>query len=147
MTTILVIEDQAPIRTNLLELLKEEGFNAVGFERGYAGMMWALNHLPDLVICDVMMPDMDGYNVLNELNHYPATATVGFIFLSAKADKNSVREGMDLGADIYLIKPFRRTDLLEAIAVCLEKQAAIRQALKLKSNDITQPIGESDFSR
>ena len=132
MTTILVIEDQAMIRANLLELLEEEGFNAVGFERGFTGMMWALKHIPDLIICDIMMPDMDGYNVLNELNHYPTMATVGFIFLSAKADKPSVREGMDLGADVYVTKPFKRTKLLEAINVCLEKQAAVNQALKLE---------------
>lgn len=132
MTTILVIEDQAMIRANLLELLEEEGFNAVGFERGFTGMMWALKHVPDLIICDIMMPDMDGYNVLNELNHYPTMATVGFIFLSAKADKPSVREGMDLGADVYLTKPFKRTELLKAINVCLEKQAAVNQALKLE---------------
>ena len=132
MTTILVIEDQAIIRANLLELLEEEGFNAVGFERGFTGMMWALKHIPDLIICDIMMPDMDGYNVLNELNHYPTMATVGFIFLSAKADKPSVREGMDLGADVYVTKPFKRTKLLEAINVCLEKQAAVNQALKLE---------------
>ena len=132
MTTILVIEDQAIIRANLLELLEEEGFNAVGFERGFTGMMWALKHVPDLIICDIMMPDMDGYNVLNELNHYPTMATVGFIFLSAKADKPSVREGMDLGADVYVTKPFKRTKLIEAINVCLEKQAAVNQALKLE---------------
>lgn len=95
-------------------------------------MMWALKHVPDLIICDIMMPDMDGYNVLNELNHYPTMATVGFIFLSAKADKPSVREGMDLGADVYLTKPFKRTELLKAINVCLEKQAAVNQALKLE---------------
>ena len=132
MTTILVIEDQASIRTNLLELLEEEGYNAVGFERGFTGMMWALKHVPDLIICDIMMPDMDGYNVLNELNHYPATATVGFIFLSAKADKHSVREGMDLGADVYVTKPFKRTELLKAINFCLEKQVAVKQSLKLE---------------
>ena len=132
MTTILVIEDQASIRNNLLELLEEEGYNAVGFERGFTGMMWALKHVPDLIICDIMMPDMDGYNVLNELNHYPTTATVGFIFLSAKADKSSVREGMDLGADVYLTKPFKRTELLKAINVCLEKQVAVKEALKLE---------------
>lgn len=132
MTTILVIEDQASIRTNLLELLEEEGYNAVGFERGFTGMMWALKHAPDLIICDIMMPDMDGYNVLNELNHYPVTATVGFIFLSAKADKPSVREGMDLGADVYITKPFKRTELLKAINFCLEKQVAVKEALKLE---------------
>lgn len=129
MTTILVIEDQPSVLANILELLKEEGFNAVGFERGFTGMMWALEHLPDVIICDIMMPGMDGYNVLSELNNYPATATVGFIFLTAKADQSSKRQGMELGADVYLTKPFRRNQLLKAIADCLEKQAAVKQAL------------------
>ncbi len=84
MTTILVIEDRAPLRTNILELLSEADFNAVGFERGYTGMMWALNNIPDVIICDIMMPDLDGYNVLSELNRHPSMATVGFIFLTAK---------------------------------------------------------------
>lgn len=131
MTTVLVIEDQAPLRTNLLELLSEEGFNVTGFERGYAGIMWALKHVPDVIICDIMMPDIDGYAVLSELNRHPATATVGFIFLTAKADSASRREGIDLGADVYLTKPFRPDELLKAIADCLEKQVALRQALKM----------------
>lgn len=124
MTTILVIEDQAPLRANIVETLKEEGYNAVGFERGFTAMMWALKHIPDLIICDIMMPDMDGYSVLNELRNYSATAKVPFIFLSAKADKSSIREGMELGADNYLTKPFRPTQLLRAIAVYLEQPAA-----------------------
>lgn len=122
MKTILVIEDQAPLRANIIGILEEEGFNVVGFERGFTAMMWALKHAPDLIICDIMMPDMDGYSVLNELRNYPATATVPFIFLSAKADKSSIREGMKLGADDYLTKPFRPAQLLKAIAVRLEQQ-------------------------
>lgn len=124
MTTILVIEDQAPLRANIVEILQEEGYDAIGFERGFTGMMWALKHIPDLIICDIMMPDMDGYSVLNELRNYPATATVPFIFLTAKADKASVREGIELGADEYLTKPFRPIQLLKAIAARLEQQAA-----------------------
>lgn len=120
MTTILVIEDQAPLRENIVGILQEEGFNVVGFERGFTAMMWALKHTPDLVICDVMMPDMDGYSVLKELRHHPATAPIPFIFLSAKADKNSVREGLNLGADEYLTKPFRPAQLLKAIAARLQ---------------------------
>jgi DNA-binding response OmpR family regulator len=127
MTTILVIEDQAPLRANIVGILEEEGFNVVGFERGFTGMMWALKHAPDLIICDVMMPDMDGYSVLSELRNYPATATVPFIFLSAKADKTSIREGLNLGADDYLTKPFRPAQLLKAIADRLEQQAAAEQ--------------------
>ena len=131
MKTILVIEDEAPLRANLVELLEEEGFNAVSFERGFAAMMWAKKHVPDVIICDIMMPGMDGYAILSELNRHPSTATVGFIFLTAKADQDSVREGMDLGADVYLTKPFRPDQLLKAIANCLEKQATLKQALKL----------------
>lgn len=127
MTTILVIEDQAPLRANIVEILEEEGYKAIGFERGFTGMMWALKHVPDLIICDIMMPDMDGYNVLNELRNYPATAMVPFIFLTAKADKASVHEGISLGADDYFTKPFRPTQLLDAIAVRLEQQAAPKQ--------------------
>jgi DNA-binding response OmpR family regulator len=132
MTTILVIEDQAPLRANILELLSEADFNAVGFERGFTGMMWALNNTPDVIICDIMMPDLDGYNVLSELNRYPSMATVGFIFLTAKADQDSVQEGMELGADIYLTKPFRPKQLLDAIASCLKKKAALQQVLKIQ---------------
>ncbi len=116
MKTILVIEDQAPLRSNIVGILEEEGYNAIGFERGFTGMMWALKHTPDLIICDIMMPDMNGYSVLNELRNYPATAKVPFIFLTAKADKSSIREGMELGADDYLTKPFRPPQLLKAIA-------------------------------
>ncbi len=127
MKTIMVIEDQAPLRANIVGILEEEGYNAIGFERGFTGMMWALKHVPDLIICDIMMPDMDGYSVLNELRNYPATAKVPFIFLSAKADKSSVREGMELGADDYLTKPFRPAQLLKAIAVRLEQQVVTGQ--------------------
>jgi DNA-binding response OmpR family regulator len=123
----MVIEDQAPLRANIVGILEEEGYNAIGFERGFTGMMWALKHVPDLIICDIMMPDMDGYSVLNELRNYSATAKVPFIFLSAKADKSSVREGMELGADDYLTKPFRPAQLLKAIAVRLEQQVVTGQ--------------------
>jgi CheY-like chemotaxis protein len=122
MKTILVIEDQAPLRSNIVGILEEEGYNAIGFERGFTGMMWALKHIPDLIICDIMMSDMNGYSVLNELRNYPATAKVPFIFLTAKADKSSIREGMELGADEYLTKPFRPPQLLKAIAYRLEQQ-------------------------
>lgn len=131
MTTILVIEDRAPLRTNILELLSEADFDAVGFERGFTGMMWGLNNIPDVIICDIMMPDLDGYNILSELNRHPSMATVGFIFLTAKANRDSITEGMELGADVYLTKPFRPKQLLEEIASCLAKQTSLQQALKV----------------
>ena len=122
MTTILVIEDQASIRANLLELLTEEGFDVFGFEKGFTGMMWALKHFPDLIICDIMLPDMDGYSILSQLRDYPTMANVPFIFLTAKADKSSIFEGMYLGADEYITKPFKRIELLQAIEFRLKQR-------------------------
>lgn len=115
MKKILVIEDQEIVRANILEFLKEEGFNAVGFDRGFAAMMWAFKNVPDLVICDIAMPEMDGYSVLSQLRQSSAMKKVPFIFLTAKADKSSIYEGMCLGADDYFTKPFRPAKLLEAI--------------------------------
>ena len=122
MSTILVIEDQSSIRANLIELLTEEGFDVFGFENGFTGMMWALKHFPDLIVCDIMLPDMDGYSILRQLRDYPSMANVPFIFLTAKADKSSIFEGMYLGADEYITKPFKRIELLQAIEFRLKQR-------------------------
>lgn len=133
MKKILIIEDEQPVRANILERLKIEGFNAIAAENGIIGVQMALTHVPDLIICDVMMPELDGYGVLTALRQNPLTETIPFIFLTAKSDKADLREGMSLGADDYLTKPFRSKELLQAIATRLEKQAVInkRQAQKL----------------
>ncbi len=127
MKKILVIEDEPAVRANILELLELEDFYGIGAENGLIGIVWALEHLPDLIICDVMMPELDGYGVLTTLREEPLTATIPFIFLTAKADKSDLRQGMELGADDYLTKPFTDTELLKAIAARFEKQAAIMQ--------------------
>ena len=130
MQKILVIEDEKPVLTNILEILTSGGFSAIGAENGISGVQLAKEHLPDLIVCDVMMPELDGYEVLTQLRSEPATATIPFIFLTAKADKNDLRQGMTLGADDYLTKPFRRKELLEAISARLAKhQAVIQQYL------------------
>lgn len=133
MKKILIIEDEEAVRANILELLEVEGFNAIAAENGAIGVQLALFHLPDLIICDVMMPEIDGHGVLTALRQNPVTATIPFIFLTAKVDKADLREGMSLGADDYLTKPIRSKELLRAIATRLEKQAAIEsfQARKL----------------
>ena len=133
MKKILIIEDEQSVRANLLERLKIEGFNAIAAENGTIGVQMALTHVPDLIICDVMMPELDGYGVLAALRQNPVTEMIPFIFLTAKSDKADLREGMSLGADDYLTKPFRSKELLKAIATRLEKQAVInkRQAQKL----------------
>jgi len=125
MQKILVIEDEEPVRDNILELLTAEGFKVVSAKNGSSGVKLAQQQQPDLILCDIMMPELDGYGVLDSLRQDPATATIPFIFLTAKTDKTDLRQGMELGADDYLTKPFTADELLNAIATRLEKQAAI----------------------
>ncbi|KJH73323.1 hybrid sensor histidine kinase/response regulator [Aliterella atlantica] len=127
MSKILVIEDEFLIRENLLERLGAEGFDTLGAENGSDGIKLAIADKPDLIICDVMMPEVDGYEVLKTLRQNPNTAAVPFIFLTAKADKAALRQGMELGADDYLTKPFTKTELLGAVATRLEKHAVVAQ--------------------
>ncbi len=135
MPKILVIEDEALVRANILEILDSSGdFDALGAENGLVGVRLAQEHRPDLIVCDIMMPELDGYGVLEALRADPATAAIPFIFLTAKADQGDLRFGMNLGADDYLTKPFRRTELLMAISTRLEKQTALanRYTIELK---------------
>ncbi|HCF29611.1 MAG TPA: response regulator [Cyanobacteria bacterium UBA11049] len=127
MSKILVIEDELSVRENILARLEAEGFETLNAENGINGIAVALAQTPDLIICDVMMPELDGYGVLTTLRQDPLTATIPFIFLTAKADKGDIREGMELGADDYLTKPFSRDELLQSIIARLKKQAAMRQ--------------------
>ena len=113
---ILVIEDEPEMRRNLATILKLEKFNVVQAENGRAGVETARKELPDLILCDVMMPEMDGHAVLQALRENPKTVTTPFIFLTAKGEKADFRSGMDLGADDYLTKPVEKADLLSAIA-------------------------------
>ncbi len=125
MKKILVIEDEPAVRANILELLEAEDFEAVGAENGFMGAMWAQEYLPDLIVCDVMMPEVDGYEVLSALRQVPATAAIPFIFLTAMVDKADIRQGMNLGADDYLTKPFTRAELLGAITSRFNKQQVV----------------------
>jgi len=122
---ILVIEDDAATRNIFLEALENEGFSTVGAENGLAGIQLAQQHLPDLVLCDIMMPDIDGYGVLAAIRENPLTSIIPFIFLTGSDTKAALRKGMDLGADDYLTKPARVDDLLRAIATRLQKKALI----------------------
>jgi two-component system, chemotaxis family, response regulator PixG len=136
MTRILVIEDEQLVRENILDLLEAEGFDGIGAENGHVGVTWAWDRKPDLIICDVMMPELDGYEVLKLLRKEPVTATIPFIFLTAKADKGDFRQGMQLGADDYLTKPFTSTELLGAISVRLERKAAIARQSEKKLEEL-----------
>ncbi len=143
MKKILVIEDTHAIREETLMTLKFEGFDAIGAENGEAGIQIAQQCLPDLIICDVMMPELDGYEVLHMLRQNPATTTTPFIFLTAKADKADQRHGMELGADDYLTKPFLASELIAAINSRLEKKIAIEKHSERKLEVLRNNIGWS----
>lgn len=123
MKTILVIEDDISIRTGLSKVLESHGFHVLVAGNGLEGAALASRHLPDLILCDILMPEQDGYGVLEELRRQSETADTPFIFLTAKADLADLRRGMNLGADDYIPKPFTQTDLMEAIETRLHRKA------------------------
>lgn len=119
MTKILVIEDEESVRENILELLEVEGFKALAAENGFIGIAIAQQQHPDLILCDIRMPILDGYGVLTALRSEPATARIPLMFMTAKAAKTDLTLGMQLGANAYITKPFALTELLKAIAQVL----------------------------
>jgi signal transduction histidine kinase len=127
---ILVIEDEKDVRLNIVEILASGGFDSLNAENGFVGIQIAREASPDLIICDIKMPDFDGYGVLKELRQDPSTEMIPFIFLTAKTDHAEIRQGMNLGADDYLTKPFRRMDLLATIAARLKRHSAQSQIQK-----------------
>jgi YesN/AraC family two-component response regulator len=137
---ILVIEDDTITRNIFLDGLEAEGFDSIGAENGLDGIRQAQEYLPDLIICDVMMPDMDGYGVLTELRQHPMTSIIPFIFLTGCDTKASLRKGMELGADDYLTKPATVEDLLRAIASRLYKQNLFEYWYTAKCNANSESI-------
>lgn len=122
MTKILLIEDNNDIRENVVEILELSNYKVYAAANGKEGVGLALKHRPDIVLCDIMMPEMDGYGVLEALNTHPGTKATPFIFLTAKAERPDIRKGMELGADDYLTKPFDDFELLRAIETRLKKK-------------------------
>lgn len=121
--TILVIEDHPEMSENIVSILELANYNVLSAPDGKRGVEIAQTRLPDLILCDVMMPELDGYGVLHILNKDAETAAIPFIFLTAKADKSDFRAGMNLGADDYITKPFDGFELLKIIEVRLKKSA------------------------
>lgn len=122
---ILVIEDETGIRENLREMLEAEGFAVEEADCGVDGIRHAVSDPPDLVVCDVMMPGKDGFEVLADLRGREATSHLPFLFLTARADRGSLRKGMELGAEDYLTKPFSRTELLAAVRTRLQRSESL----------------------
>lgn len=125
---ILIIEDEAETRDIFLRCLAFENFTAIGAENGTAGIAMASQHCPDLVVCDIMMPDIDGFGVLVALRSQQSTRTIPFIFLTAKVTMEDLRRGMVQGADDYLTKPCTVEQFLNAIATRLERQETLEKA-------------------
>jgi DNA-binding NarL/FixJ family response regulator len=122
MKKILLIEDHPQMRENLQLMLEMEGYAVLTAAHGQAGVELARRELPDAILCDVMMPELDGYGVLAALRAAAATATIPFLFLTAKGEKADQRAGMNLGADDYLVKPVAKADVLAAINARWQRQ-------------------------
>lgn len=127
MKSILVIEDNFDVRENIVEILELASYNVITADDGRRGIELAQQEIPDLIICDIMMPELDGYGVLHLLSKSPKTASIPFVFLTAKTERNEIRKGMSLGADDYLTKPFDDVELLDAVAIRLRRHEMIKR--------------------
>ncbi len=143
MRKILVIEDEQDIRENIIELLSEEGYQAIGAQDGEEGIRKIWEELPDLIICDILMPAVDGYAVLNVMTKNSTTASIPFIFLTAKSQRSDQRKGMTLGADDYITKPFTRLELLMAVETRLMKQDLLVSQAQKKLAELRTNISRS----
>ncbi|WP_373057796.1 response regulator [Zunongwangia sp. H14] len=138
MKKVLLIEDDVTVRENTAELLELSDYDVLTASNGRQGVEKAKANLPDIIVCDIMMPEMDGYGVLQELSKSEETINIPFIFLSAKTEHKDIRKGMDLGADDYLTKPFEEEDLLSAIESRLAKVSILNSFKKEKKQ--TAPV-------
>ena len=143
MKKILLIEDNLEVRENTSEILTLANYEVIAAENGKVGVELAQEHRPDLIICDIMMPELDGYGVLHILGKKEETAAIPFIFLTAKTEKTDIRKGMNLGADDYLTKPFDDTDLLNAVEVRLRKSAMQRKQYENTPEDLDRLIHDA----
>ncbi|MCB0680356.1 MAG: response regulator [Saprospiraceae bacterium] len=143
MKRILVIEDNPEVRDNLTEILELSNYKVLAAENGKEGVDIALREKPDLILCDVMMPELDGFGVLHILSKKPETADIPFIFLTAKAEKSDFRKGMNLGADDYITKPFDDVELLDALETRLRKNDRLRQSFDKTPQGLNSFINEA----
>jgi CheY-like chemotaxis protein/CRP-like cAMP-binding protein len=138
MRSILVIDDNKDIRENTAEILDLAGYKTFTAENGKRGVETALKEKPDVIVCDIMMPDLDGYGVLHLLRKNQETENIPFIFLTAKTERSDFRKGMEMGADDYVTKPFEGIELLNAIEMRLKKTEVLKQKYALSEQGINQ---------
>lgn len=136
--TILVIDDNTDIRENTAEILELAGYKTFTAENGKQGVEIAVKHKPSVIVCDIMMPELDGYGVLHLLRKNPETQNIPFIFLTAKTERSDFRKGMEMGADDYITKPFEDIELLNAVEVRLRKSQILEQNYTSSPQGLTQ---------
>ena len=142
MKHLLLIEDNNEIRENTAEILELAGYKVVAAENGKVGVEMALQQKPDLIICDIMMPVLDGYGVLHLLNKNPELKGIPFIFLTAKAERGDFRKGMEMGADDFITKPFSDIELLNAIDSRLQKVELMKKNYESNADGMRQMLSE-----
>ena len=143
MKQILIIEDEMNIRESVAELLELKGYGVLEAENGNSGVRHALENKPDLILCDIMMPGMNGHDVLTAIRNKQGYANVPFIFLTALSQKDDIRKGMNLGADDYLVKPFKAKDLYKAI----ETRLSIQEEREKESSKTVDPFQQKVISK
>ena len=138
MKKILLIEDNDNIRSNTAEILELSNYKVIVAENGKIGVEKAIEHKPDLIICDIMMPVLDGYGVLHAIHKNESIKNTPFIFLTAKTERTDLRKGMEMGADDYITKPFEDIELLNAIEARLKKTQVLEQKYAMTQPGINQ---------
>ena len=145
MKKIVVIEDDNSILENLISLLEVEGFEVYPAEMGAEGIKLIKEFNPDLILCDVMLPDTDGYQILNSLKSDPATSTIPFVFLTAKAEMKDLRSGMNLGADDYLTKPYDAKELIAVVNTRIARNYSEQQNETVSESIPVTPLSADDI--
>ena len=138
MKSVLVIDDNQDIRENTAEIMELAGYKTFTAENGKKGIEIAQREKPDVIVCDIMMPELDGYGVLHLIRKNPETEHIPFIFLTAKTERTDLRKGMEMGADDYVTKPFEEIELLNAVEIRLKKAEIMQQKYALSTNGINQ---------
>ncbi|GAB4298164.1 MAG: hypothetical protein Fur0025_36500 [Oscillatoriaceae cyanobacterium] len=147
MKNILVIEDDAVLANNIMAILQEEGFDAVTAENGLAGLTLTIELNPDLILCDMTMAEMDGYEVLQQLKYNPKTALIPVIIVSGNSERRQIRKGIEMGADDYITKPFEIDELLRAVGAIFQKQELREQrwlAMTAEMNKLRNVVEAKD---
>lgn len=140
MNKIMIVEDDSALRTNIVELLEAEGYSVISAGNGLEALNYMKKEIPDLIISDIMMPYIDGIELLKRIQSDPVTNSIPFIFLTAKIDSNDVRKGMNEGAADYLIKPFKTGELLATVTTQLKKKEHVMHRFEEMKNFIAQKV-------